>query len=236
MSKDQQPAKLDVYDPNENVPSEPPPSYDEALFDPSTSPPTPQRPPFQRPAAPPPHLQNVQNQHSYNRPPTAPPTAPPAAAHSPATHTRPQFPAPTPINPNPYLPWRYPSTHRCSKCENTGYKKKNGHPCKNCWKKFRPNIKYPPQTAQEMERLAKMPKGQQQRPNPNIVPLPPGTIPLMNMGPTTNRPLVLGPGDPRIGGSLCPRCKGRGLVHFFLDLETCPQCNGLGRVFLNPPM
>ncbi|GME77702.1 unnamed protein product [Ambrosiozyma monospora] len=46
-------------------------------------------------------------------------------------------------------------------------------------------------------------------------------------------PLVVQPGDPRIGGMLCPRCQGRGQVHFFLDLEKCTVCNGLGRVGSN---
>lgn len=39
-------------------------------------------------------------------------------------------------------------------------------------------------------------------------------------------------GDPRIGGTLCWRCGGKGSVDMFLfDRETCSLCSGIGRVF-----
>jgi hypothetical protein len=52
----------------------------------------------------------------------------------------------------------------------------------------------------------------------------------------THRPppgaLVLQAGDPRIGGRLCWRCDGDGTVSFLIfDEETCPVCNGAGRIF-----
>lgn len=51
----------------------------------------------------------------------------------------------------------------------------------------------------------------------------------MGMGP---QPVQLMPGDPRLGGNLCGKCRGSGQVSFFLDKETCPICAGLGRVVL----
>lgn len=44
-------------------------------------------------------------------------------------------------------------------------------------------------------------------------------------------PLVVQPGDPRIGGYLCRRCGGSGRVDtWFLGDELCSTCQGLGRV------
>lgn len=43
--------------------------------------------------------------------------------------------------------------------------------------------------------------------------------------------VVVQPGDPRIGGRLCPRCNGSGTVSlFFFDQSTCDLCDGAGRV------
>lgn len=45
-------------------------------------------------------------------------------------------------------------------------------------------------------------------------------------------PRVLPPGHPGIGGRLCGRCRGSGLVSEMLLFEsTCPICHGVGRVF-----
>lgn len=225
---------LDVYDPNTNLPSEPPPSYDEAMADPSiptddnnipeVTPPQPQRP-----SQPPPK--------KYSRPTVAPPQHPSRPSGPPPVqqdHSTLNLPKPTPINPNPYLPWRYPSSYRCSKCENTGFKIKNGHACKRCWGRFRPQT-IPPSSQAELERLVKH-KPAPKPINSNVVKLPPGAAVIPTSfapAPRTQAPVVVQPGDPRIGGILCPRCSGRGMVHFFLDLERCPQCNGLGRVAFN---
>ncbi|WVR07504.1 hypothetical protein IAU60_004546 [Kwoniella sp. DSM 27419] len=46
--------------------------------------------------------------------------------------------------------------------------------------------------------------------------------------------LVVGPGDPRIGGRPCPRCYGSGRetdFFFGFDEGRCYACHGLGRVF-----
>ena len=90
--------------------------------------------------------------------------------------------------------------------------------------------------------------------NPNVSPAPnagmPGGYPGTPMGPggpqgglapraqltyTVGPPppgsAVVRPGDPRIGGRLCWRCGGDGTVSFLIfDVETCPNCNGLGRI------
>lgn len=43
---------------------------------------------------------------------------------------------------------------------------------------------------------------------------------------------VVNPGDPRIGGSPCYKCHGEGMiVQFFIKVDKCPVCNGLGRIF-----
>ncbi|KAK9893961.1 hypothetical protein P389DRAFT_111015 [Cystobasidium minutum MCA 4210] len=56
----------------------------------------------------------------------------------------------------------------------------------------------------------------------------------MSYGPPPPGALIVRPGDPRIGGRLCMHCGGDGIVEcgfLFLDTETCPSCNGTGRVF-----
>jgi hypothetical protein len=50
-------------------------------------------------------------------------------------------------------------------------------------------------------------------------------------GPPRGATVVL-PGDPRIGGSPCWRCNGRGTTSvLFFDRETCSVCGGVGRLF-----
>ncbi|KAK4056033.1 hypothetical protein OIO90_003028 [Microbotryomycetes sp. JL221] len=45
--------------------------------------------------------------------------------------------------------------------------------------------------------------------------------------------IVVQAGDPRIGGRLCYKCGGDGLVMGFLfDQDTCPMCHGTGRIFM----
>lgn len=271
---------LNVFDPNVNLPSEPPPSYDEAMADPSIAdedtPSTNSNRPLQtpnrnsnnsttsdmkysRPAAPPPsrnsaptattatstksNSQPIGYGLKYSRPAapsstkvsqtttnTSVHTASGTGAGSTHSFSKSSSVKPTPINPNPYLPWKYPSSYRCSKCDNMGYKKKNGHPCKSCWGRFRPQS-IPPSTQSELEKLVKN-KPKPKPINSNVVKLPPGAtvLPRYTNAPT---PMVVQPGDPRIGGIPCPRCNGRGMVHFFLDLERCSNCNGLGRVSFN---
>ncbi|KAK7038889.1 hypothetical protein VNI00_010523 [Paramarasmius palmivorus] len=68
---------------------------------------------------------------------------------------------------------------------------------------------------------------------PVAPPLPPrpGFAP-MGYGPAPpGAATLVRPGDPRIGGRLCWRCGGDGLVNVFLWEEQCPACGGTGRVF-----
>lgn len=101
------------------------------------------------------------------------------------------------------LPWVYPPGYYCQKCGNTGYRIKDGLQCKKCWRQFARNS----------------------RPMINAI----------NYGPPApfgfNTPLILSPGDPRIGGYPCAECRGTGRVRFLLDQEICPVCRGVGRIF-----
>ncbi|KAK7203272.1 hypothetical protein BZA70DRAFT_283263 [Myxozyma melibiosi] len=122
----------------------------------------------------------------------------------------------------------YPRGFHCYKCNNTGYKLKNGHPCRTCFESF--GVSHIP-------------------PNLNIQYLPPVTYdpwygpPASPTVYSTGGPArVVAPGDPSLGGILCGACKGRGYVNDlgfgnFLgemlggDYETCRVCKGVGRVF-----
>ncbi|KIM75626.1 hypothetical protein PILCRDRAFT_668574 [Piloderma croceum F 1598] len=42
---------------------------------------------------------------------------------------------------------------------------------------------------------------------------------------------VVRPGDPRIGGTMCYKCLGSGVVQFFIFEDVCVVCRGVGRVF-----
>ncbi|KAH3899417.1 uncharacterized protein SCDLUD_004860 [Saccharomycodes ludwigii] len=44
------------------------------------------------------------------------------------------------------------------------------------------------------------------------------------------QPLTVLPGDPRLGGQLCPKCGGTGRVSHFLDFKLCKRCKGIGRI------
>lgn len=133
-------------------------------------------------------------QGSYNnvsRPPVAPPTS----------NSRP-------------IPWVYPTGFYCDKCHNTGYKIKNGHSCKSCWKRFanQQNVSYVS--------------------NPYYAPQAPIPMPMQPfMAPQQGvRPLMVRPGDPRLGGVLCGVCRGTGRTRFLLDEDLCTTCNGIGRI------
>ncbi|KIJ30727.1 hypothetical protein M422DRAFT_36439 [Sphaerobolus stellatus SS14] len=73
-------------------------------------------------------------------------------------------------------------------------------------------------------------------------PMPPMTLyppsapvsPIYQGPPAFPTPLVVPPGDPRIGGRLCWRCDGRGRVSgmFLIDTEMCSVCQGTGRTFI----
>lgn len=128
----------------------------------------------------------------------------------------------------PYLPWKYPRGYHCNKCNNTGYKLKNGKSCRSCWRRFAP-----PNSTNALPRLSysdgyyynpfvpMSPMFQSARPAPQPAPQPYNT---------SGQPLVVSPGDPRLGGVLCGECRGTGRVTFLLDEDICPLCRGIGRL------
>ncbi|ODV95074.1 hypothetical protein PACTADRAFT_50893 [Pachysolen tannophilus NRRL Y-2460] len=236
----------------------------------------------QRPPADPPSYEEVLNEETGSsssarpassvRPSTRPPARPPAAVEAsqssqklsgnsvPPKHSQQSHNSSTDASDiytaNLDLPFRYPKGYFCKKCKNTGYKLKNGRVCKDCWKKFRPDIYYgpsygsspnsqyvPPQTPMASQiPFAAIPTS---GPGPYVPPFPgmnsyngtnngymgsPAAVPGMSPGPPPPNARVVKPGDPAIGGSLCYKCGGKGLVPFFLDEEICNACNGLGRI------
>lgn len=123
-------------------------------------------------------------------------------------------------NPNPRLPFKYPRTFFCDKCHNTGIKRKNGLSCKDCWERFSARNNLPAMSVYS-----------------NPLDLLFGTTtstsivaPVGYPGGPPGAPVHLQPGDPRIGGILCGRCRGTGRIMVFLDQDLCPVCLGLGRI------
>jgi len=140
--------------------------------------------------------------------------------------------------------------------QNTGYK--NGdpqHPCRGCWDKyakpFTGALSYAPfgdaaaasHSGINLQRpLPRLPAPATpatssapstvygQLPGGYAPPQPHRQVSRMNttMGPG---PTVVRPGDPRIGGRLCYRCHGEGMISLFIfDSTQCPACNGMGRI------
>jgi hypothetical protein len=144
---------------------------------------------------------------------------------------------------------------------NTGYKSLDpSHPCRRCWDKYakpyagalayaptnpssatknrtttfqRPlpsfNTSRSPPSAPS---LLTVQRSQTQIHQPRASSTPPPQIALAS---SWNRPppgaLVLPPGDPRIGGSLCWKCSGSGTVPFLIFEEVpCGVCSGVGRI------
>lgn len=112
----------------------------------------------------------------------------------------------------PQVPWVYPQGYWCPKCNNTGIKLKNGLSCQDCYSRF----------AHQNASVY------QSYPTYNY---PTYNYPTYNYPTQPNAaPLVLRPGDPRIGGTLCGRCRGRGLLGDLLGEYTCTTCKGIGRL------
>lgn len=120
-------------------------------------------------------------------------------------------------NPNRELPFKYPKGFLCEKCENKGIKLKNGKSCKDCYERFAHRNQYQIQQPGSYWGPANiMPFG----PRPMAAPMAPGGMPALQVP----------PGDPRLGGVLCGKCRGTGQVWFLLDSDLCPLCGGLGRI------
>lgn len=116
-------------------------------------------------------------------------------------------------NPRPEIGFRFPRGFICGKCANTGIKCKNGRMCMDCCSFYGPRNKVQtlPMGGFELQNI--------------MAPIPPG---IMGGGPAVRLP----PGDPRLGGIICERCRGRGQVQFFLDTDICSVCGGLGRILI----
>lgn len=152
-------------------------------------------------------------------------------------------------NPNPRLPFRYPKRYYCEKCNNTGAKIKNGKTCKDCYERFAPrntsNVRQSHDVFGDLFGSTTttttyingapggmgmgMGNGPMGMGNGPMGMPPPGTY-YMPQQVYQQPPMRVRPGDPRIGGVLCGRCRGSGVVHFFLDEDLCPVCSGLGRI------
>lgn len=146
-------------------------------------------------------------------------------------------------SPNPKLPFKYPIKYLCTKCENTGYEIKDGRMCEDCWKRlylknnaYNPNkklpFKYPRQylcdkcenTGYKLKN-GKTCKDCWERFNVRVAAPP-------NVSYLSTGPIKVRPGDPRIGGELCYRCRGSGIIGLLLfDEDYCPVCYGVGRIF-----
>lgn len=147
----------------------------------------------------------------------------------PPAHVKPPTSVPTPQRSQ--LPWTYPTGFRCPKCNNTGYKVKNGRSCKSCWRRFAPVNKV--NSMQAGGRSSYLSPSLPMFGSSRFGTGPPfgmglGMAPPPVMG--SQQPIVVKPGDPRLGGVLCGECRGTGRVSFILDEDICPLCRGIGRI------
>lgn len=113
------------------------------------------------------------------------------------------------------VPWAYPPGYWCPKCNNTGIKIKNGLSCQDCYARF---ARQHANIYQSYSNTSSFSPWTSQ----------PSRDPTIRYGPS---PIVVQPGDPRIGGILCGRCRGKGVVWDLLMESTCPTCKGVGRLF-----
>ncbi|CCH41661.1 Cortactin-binding protein [Wickerhamomyces ciferrii] len=187
-------------------PEAPPPSYDEAINTPMTlSENLPQGAPL--PAGRPSQSSRPTNQFQ-------PPPQPPRPTQSQSFNQGP------PQGQQPDVPWRYPNGFWCHKCHNTGKKLKNGKSCQNCWERFAPRARRAPNV-----HLQTVYNGYTQSSNLNFggFQLPFGSNNNSFNTTTTSfnspGPRYVQPGDPAIGGVQCGKCRGKGMVRFFLDEE-----------------
>lgn len=120
----------------------------------------------------------------------------------------------------PNVPWTYPAGYFCPKCNNTGIKLKNGLQCQDCWGAFAR------QRAQVVPTYG------------NSGSSGFGGFGLGGLfsrqgysgGRVGNGGVVVRPGDPRIGGVQCGRCRGSGQIGDFFGSYNCPTCGGIGRI------
>jgi hypothetical protein len=208
-----------VLPPEESVPDEEPPPYT-AVAEPGMS---------VMSNLPP----GLQGQTSHAPPPGPPPRPPrpqqqssPGLAYSyrpPNTiHSSNYSPRPAPVSSSrpstgpsasSRVPFEYPPGYYCYKCNNTGIKLKNGKTCQDCYARFARQSSFVQARA------------------PPVMYTPFGSMmPAFSPTPMMAPGRVVHPGDPAIGGILCGRCRGRGLIYDFIFEETCPTCRGIGRL------
>ncbi|ODV67947.1 hypothetical protein HYPBUDRAFT_148245 [Hyphopichia burtonii NRRL Y-1933] len=142
-------------------------------------------------------------------------------------------------NPNPQLPYRYPKGYLCDKCNNTGHKLKNGLSCQNCYELFSPrnkssyssSVPFMSSTSSGFGFVDNILGGSRA----NLVSTTFNSYGTNTMSTTSSGPLRVLPGDPRIGGILCGRCRGSGQVTFLFDNDLCNVCGGTGRILTQHP-
>ncbi|KAK0232904.1 hypothetical protein IW262DRAFT_1327509 [Armillaria fumosa] len=155
----------------------------------------------------------------------------------------------------------YPTGYQCDKCRNTGYKHNDpSHPCRKCWarysKPFTGALMYTdfsPESRTSGNFQRPLPSYHSPQSTSGFRPPPPNSgyqpsyiTPHRGFRPPPPRPLitqlngfnqaprgsvVYPTGDPRIGGRLCWRCEGSGLISFLFLEDNCPVCGGIGRTF-----
>lgn len=119
----------------------------------------------------------------------------------------------------PNVPWTYPEGYWCPKCRNTGIKIKNGLSCQDCYGRF-------------AKQHANIYNNSYYNQGPISTPWYGGLHSTsQRFVPASSPPIVVSPGDPRIGGILCGRCRGRGTIYDLLGSFTCTTCRGVGRLF-----
>ncbi|TNY22674.1 hypothetical protein DMC30DRAFT_445004 [Rhodotorula diobovata] len=198
-----------------------------------------------------------QHTSAYSPPPHAPPfpstsprpsEGPPGGGGGPRGYEPTETPTPGQPLLNQGRLLVYPSGKEpCWKCQGSGYKPFDpftgyvgddpSHPCRKCWQKYgRP---YTSALRVSLQNPTSPVPPNYQRPlrlvqTPQTRPAPPQVVMAGRYMPVQPGALVVRPGDPRMGGVLCRRCGGDGLVAGFLLIDdvTCEVCNGVGRVFI----
>ncbi|KAK0433059.1 uncharacterized protein EV420DRAFT_1570850 [Desarmillaria tabescens] len=191
--------------------------------------------------------------------PSSPHSGPPSAGSQNGRPTTTPVPGHPLLNNNRLLV--YPTGYHCDKCRNTGYKHNDpSHPCRKCWARYskpfsgalmytdfspesrttgnfqRPLPSYhSPQSASSSRPPPPNPGYQPSyiTPHHGFRPPPPRPLitPMNGLGRAPRGAIVYPTGDPRIGGRLCWRCEGSGLISFLFLEDNCPVCGGVGRIF-----
>ncbi|AMD21950.1 HFR095Cp [Eremothecium sinecaudum] len=127
------------------------------------------------------------------------------------------------------LPWEYPRGYFCYKCANTGYKLRNGHECRACWRRFYGNqfeIERPLMDFTVPFSLGSL------LGNSILYSISPMQMTCLPHGPAMQpESHMLPPGESQSSGYRCGECGGTGQIRFLFDKNICPVCHGVGRIF-----